>query len=65
MDHRRRRSGPVWEGGNVISERSIIDLVNQDAEEGSGLITRVGFKLRINLDYKRGGDGRKQTGLIR
>jgi hypothetical protein len=60
-----QQSGPLWEGGNVASERGIVDLVNQDAEEGGSLVTRVGLKSRIDLNDECGGDGRKQTGLIR
>jgi hypothetical protein len=55
----------VREGGNVASERGVVNFVDEDTEEGSRLITRVGLKLRINLNDECRGDGRKQTGLIR
>ena len=38
IDHCGGWAGPSWEGGNIISESSIIDLVDEDAEEGGGLV---------------------------
>ena len=64
MDHRARWAGPLWEGGNVVFEDDVVDLVNQDAaEEGGDLIPWVGFGLRVDLNDERGSYGRKQTGL--
>ena len=60
MNHGGGWAGPLWEGWNVVSERCIVDLVNEDAEEGGGLVTR---ELRIDLDDERRGNGRKQSGL--
>src|SRR5258708_6626678 len=64
MDHRGGRSDPLWESWNVVPEGSVVDFVNKNAEEGGGLVTEVGLKLRVDLDDERGGDGGKQTGLI-
>lgn len=51
--------GPLWEGGRVVSEGGIVDLMNEDAEEGGGFFTRVWLELRIHLDNECGGDGRE------
>ena len=59
MDHRAGRSGPLWKGGNIVSERGVIHLIDEDAEERGSLVTRVGPELRIDLDDKRGGNSRK------
>ena len=64
MDQGGGRSGPCWEAGNVVSEGSAVDLVNQDAEEGNGLVTRVGFELRIDLNDEGGCYSGEQTGLM-
>ena len=50
MDHRAERPGPLWEGGNVVSESGAINLVNEDAKEGGGIDVRVGLQLRIDVD---------------
>lgn len=50
--------------GNVISECGVVNLVDKDPEERSGLFTRVGVQLRIDLDDESGGNSRKQTSLF-
>ena len=62
--HRGGRSGPFREGWNVGPEGGIVNFVNENAEEGGGLITRVRLELRVDLNDERGHDGRKQTGLM-
>jgi hypothetical protein len=64
VDHRWGRACPLWEGGNVVSERGVVDLVNEDPEEGGCLVTRVGLQLRVDFDDECGGDGGEQTSLI-
>jgi hypothetical protein len=39
LDERVRRSIPLWESGRVISESGVIKFVDNDAEEGGGLVT--------------------------
>jgi hypothetical protein len=48
MDH--RGGGPVHCGrvGTFVSEGGVVDLVNEDAEEGGGLVTRVGLELGVD-----------------
>ena len=53
MNYARGRASPFWEGGNVVSERGVVDLVNQDPKEGGRLVAGIGFKLRVDLDDKR------------
>ena len=50
------RAGPLWEGGSVVSEGSVVDLVDEDAEEGDSLVTRVGLELGLDVDDEGGGD---------
>ena len=63
IDCRSRRAGPVWDGRDDVSECGIINFVNEDPEEGVGLIVGIGLKLGVHLGDKRGGYGREQTGL--
>ena len=65
MNHRAWRAGPLRKGRNIVSERGIIDLVDEDPEECGSLVTRVGFELRVDLDDERGGNGRKKSSLFR
>ena len=64
MDHCGRRAGPLREDGNVASEGGVVDLIEEDAEKGRGLITWVGPKFTVDLNYKRGGDSGEKTCLI-
>jgi hypothetical protein len=54
----------LWEGGNIISECGVVDLVNEDPEEGSGFVTRVGLELGVDFDDECGRDGGEQTSLV-
>lgn len=58
------RAGPLREGGDIISEGGVINLIDEDPEERGRLCTRVRLKLRIDLDDECGGDGRKQASLF-
>ena len=63
VNNRVRSTGPLWEGGRVVAKGSVIDLVDQDAEEGGGLVIRVRLEVGVDLDDECGGDGREQTSL--
>ena len=63
MDHSTRRAGPLRKGEDIISKRGVIELVEQDAEERSGLVTRVWLELGVDLDDERRGDSREQASL--
>jgi hypothetical protein len=64
MDHCPGRAGPLWEGGNIASERRVVNLVNQDPEERGRLVTRVGPQFRGDLDDECRGDSGEQTSLL-
>jgi hypothetical protein len=53
----------LWERGNVVPKGGIIDLVNEDTEEGGGLAVGIGLELGVELNDKCGGDCREQTSL--
>jgi hypothetical protein len=63
VDDRAGRACPLWEGGDVISEGGVIDLIDKDTEEGGGLGVRVLLEVRVDLDDECGGHCREQTGL--
>ena len=63
MNSRAWRASPLWESGNVVAEGGVVDLVDKNAEESSGLVVRVRLELRVDFDDERGGDGGEQTGL--
>ena len=57
-------TGPLRKGGSVASERGVVDLVDEDAEEGGSLIARVGLELRLDIKDESGRDGGEQTSLL-
>jgi hypothetical protein len=64
VDHCAGRARPLWEGWRVVAEGGVIDLVDKDTEESSGLVVRVWFELGVDLDDECGGDGGEQTSLL-
>jgi hypothetical protein len=54
----------LWEGGRVVSKRGVVELVDKNTEEGSGVVVRVGPQLRVDVYDERGGNGGKQTSLV-
>ena len=57
------RADPLWESGSVATEGGVVDLVDENAEEGGGLFTRVGLELGLDIEDESSSDGREQTGL--
>lgn len=55
MDHRGGRSVPLGESGNIISKGCAVDLVDEDAKERGGFVTRIGLESGVDFDDKRGG----------
>jgi hypothetical protein len=43
VDYRARRSWPLRESGDVVSECSVVELVNEDTDKGGGLVVRIGL----------------------
>ena len=64
MDHCTRRSVPLRGGGDGVSKGRVVDLVNEDPEEGGGFIARIGLELRVDHNDECGGDCREQTSLL-
>jgi len=54
----------LWEGRNVVAERGVVELVDQDAEESRYLVVRVLLEVRVDVDDERRGDGGEQTSLL-
>jgi hypothetical protein len=53
----------LGKGRNIASERGIVDLVNENTEEGGGCVVGIGLELGVELNDKCGGDCREQTSL--
>ena len=51
-----RRAGPFGNGGSVGPERGVVDLVDEDPEEGGGFLACVGLELRLDVDDEGGSD---------
>ena len=56
-------TSPLWDGGNVIAEGGVVDLVDEDSKESGCLFVRVWLELGVDLDDECGSDGGKQTSL--
>ena len=61
LNHRAGRTGPLWQGGYVVSVGGDGDLVHKKAKEGDGLVVGIRLELRVELDDKCGGDRREKT----
>ena len=64
MNYRARGASPLREGGNIVSKRGAVDLLNEDAEEGSCLVVGIGLELRVDLDDERRSDSGEQSSLV-
>ena len=53
----------MWEGGSVVPERGVVDLVDENTKEGGSLFTGVRLELRSYVDDEGRSDGGKQSGL--
>ena len=52
-----------WGGRSVTGDRGLIESEENCAEEGGGLLVRIGLEVRMDVDDEGGADGREQTGL--
>ena len=57
------RAGPLGDGGSVVAKGGVVNLVDQDPEEGGGLVIRVRLEFRLDINDERRGDGGEQTSL--
>ena len=53
----------MWEGGSITAEGGIVDLVDKDAEERSGLVVWVLLEVGVDLYDECGADGGEETSL--
>ena len=47
-----------------MTEGSVVNLVNKEAEESGGFVARVGTQLGVNLNDECGGHCGEETGLV-
>ena len=57
LDDRTWGVKPLRECRNVAAESSIVDLVNEDAEEGGGFFVWIRLELGVDLNDEGGSDG--------
>ena len=53
----------MWEGGSVVSESGVVDLVDEDAEESGSLLGSVRLELRLDIEDECSGDSGEQASL--
>ena len=44
------RAGPLGNGGGVITKGGVVNLVDEDSEEGSSLFTCVRLELGLDIE---------------
>jgi len=49
------------EGGNIVSERGVVDAVGEDPEESGGFVAWIRLQFRVNPDDEGSSDDREQT----
>jgi len=63
LDDRARGTGPLWDCGDVTTEGSVVDLVDEDTKESGCLCAWVLLELGVDLDNECGCHGGEQTSL--
>jgi len=60
-----RRIGP-WSKGerSVAAQAGLVDIVDENEEEGGGIVIRLRLEVGVGLDDERGGDDGEQTSLL-
>jgi hypothetical protein len=53
----------LGERGGVVSECSVVDLVNENTQESDGLVVGIGLELRVDFDDECRGDRGEKTRL--
>ena len=54
----------MWEDRSVVSEGSVVDLVDKDTKKSDSLITHVRLELRLDVEDEGRGDGGEQASLL-
>ena len=52
-----------WDGRGLTGDGGLIEGEEDRAEEGGRLLVGIGLEVRMDIDDKRGADGREQTRL--
>ena len=52
-----------WDGRGLTRDGGLIESEEDRAEEGGGLLVRIGLEVRMDVDDECGADGGEQTGL--
>ena len=52
-----------WDNRSLTGDGGLIESEKDGAEEGGGLLVGIGLEVRMDIDDKRGADGREQTRL--
>jgi len=53
----------LWDCRNVIAKGSVVDLVDENTEEGGRLIDRVELELGLDVDDEHGSHNGEETAL--
>ena len=53
----------MWKGRNAVAKGGLVHIIEDDTEEGGGLLIWIGLKLGVDLDDEGGSDGREQASL--
>ena len=54
----------MWKGWNTVPERGVVDLIDEDAQQGSSLVVRIGLELGVDIEDKCRCDGGEQASLL-
>jgi len=57
-------ASPLGNRGSIRTKGGVIELMDDDPEEGSSLLTRVRLEFRLDIDDEGGSDGGKKTSLL-
>ena len=52
-----------WDGGGFVRDGRLIEGEENRAEEGCGLLVRIGLETRVDVNHEGGTDGREQARL--
>ena len=63
LDDRVWGPGPLWNLRDIATESGVVHLVDENAEESSGLFVWVRLELGVDLEDEGGSDGGEKTSL--
>jgi len=56
-------TGPLWDCRDAVAKSSVVNLVDEDTEEGGCFFVWVRLEPGLDLGDECGSDGGEQTGL--